>query len=188
MTYNFTYQRSQNNVLVTVDTNAYSTTISVSTPVIVVNSMIHIALDDVTFLNFSVSEVGLVNSQPLSFYGVNDIASLASLLRSVCFNSTFNAYVYSTQPWIIVSGSYNASIYDFTIVADTSSGAFDVRIPSASLCSGKLMNVKRSGSLINACNIVASGLDLIDNSSSKILSAPLDNVSLQSLGNKWIIL
>lgn len=187
MKYNFTYQRTQNNVLLTID-SSYSATISVATPVVFINNLIHIALDDTTFINFSLSEIGLINSQPLSFYGVTTISDAVDLLRNICFNSTFNAYVYSTQPFTIISGSYTASIYDFTVVADTSSGSYNVRVPSASLCSGKLLNIKRSGSLINTCNILTSGTDLIDGYASKTLSAPLDNMSLQSIGNGWIIL
>ena len=187
MKYNFTYQRTQNNVLLTID-SVYSATISIATPVVLINNLIHIALDDTTFLNIPLSDIGLINSQTLSFYGVTTISGAVDLLRNTCFNSSFNAYVYSTQPYTIVSGSYTASIYDFTVIADTSSGSYNVRIPSASFCSGKLLNIKRSGSLTNTCNIITSGVDLIDGASSKTLSAPLDNISLQSIGNGWIIL
>lgn len=188
MAYNFTYQSGSKSVYVNSDDNSFTTNLIVRTPVTVSNSYVNIPLSPVTQLNLHPSEVGTVNNQSKSYYSIIDENGLATALRTYCFNPSFDNTGNVTQTFKVVSGSYTLTAQDYTVVVNMSSSDLSFNLLDASIVTGQVFNIKRSGSGLTNLNIYPSGSQLIDSYTSKTLSAPDDNLTLQSLGTKWTIL
>lgn len=189
MPYNFTYQSGSKSVYVNNDDNTFTTSLSVKTPILVSNSYVNVPLSPVTQLNLHPVEVGTINNQSKSYYSITNEIDLASTLRTYCFNPSFDNTGNVTQTFKIVSGSsYTLTAQDYSVVFNMSSSNVDFNLLDASIVTGQVFNIKRSGSGLSNLNILPSGSQLIDSYSSKTLSAPDDSIAIQSLGTKWIII
>lgn len=189
MPYNFTYQSGSKSVYINNEDNTFSINLSVKTSIIVSNSYVNVPLSPVTQLNLHPVEVGTINNQSKSYYLITNEIDLVSTLRTYCFNPSFDNTGNVTQTFKVVSGSsYTLTSNDYTVVVDMTNGNSTFNLLDASIVTGQVFNIKRSGSNISNLNILPSGSQLIDSYISKTLSAPDDSLSIQSLGVKWAIL
>lgn len=86
-----------------------------------------------------------------------------------------------------ITADYTPDGDDYTILCNTSSGAINVNLPSASGLNGSIFNIK----IIDATNTVTingNGSETIDGSLTAVLTVLNDCVTIQSNGSNWYII
>lgn len=86
---------------------------------------------------------------------------------------------------VSVSAAYTARLDDGVVLADASSGAFTVTLPSAAQASGATIRVKRLNSGANAVTVGAASGQTIDGAATKSLASPYAFLVLISNGTNW---
>lgn len=89
---------------------------------------------------------------------------------------------------VSVSATYTAKIDDCLILADATSGAVTVTLPSAINSAGAVLRVKRLNSGANSVTISGALGQTIDGAASKSLAAQYDKLVLVSNGANWFVL
>jgi hypothetical protein len=87
-----------------------------------------------------------------------------------------------TSNYTIVSGT------DVVILANASSGAVTITLPTASSSAGYKFDIKRIDSTGNTCTIARSGSDTIDGGTSLTLDVQYISVTVVSDGSAWYII
>lgn len=92
------------------------------------------------------------------------------------------------HPLIEKSASYTATIDDYTIVCDATSGDVTISLPSAASASGHVMNIKKKDSSTNNVIISANGSDTIDGSATVSTNVQWTTITIQADTTAWYIL
>lgn len=75
-----------------------------------------------------------------------------------------------------------------TILGDATGGAFDVDLPAAASCPGRVYTVKKIDAGANAVTVDGNGAETIDGAATFPLAAQWDSVTIQSNGSAWYVL
>ena len=82
---------------------------------------------------------------------------------------------------------YTAGQSVHTIIANATSGAITVNLPSASTCTNRIYIVKKIDASSNAVTIDGSGSQTIDGQLTRVLTERYEYVKIQSDGSNWHI-
>lgn len=93
-----------------------------------------------------------------------------------------------SYPIRTVTNTTTVSNTDYTILADATSGAITINLPSASTVNGMVVNVKKINNTANNITIDPNGAELIDFGSTFTLSTYLQTAMIQSNGVSWFII
>lgn len=85
------------------------------------------------------------------------------------------------------TSNYTITIDDSTILADATSGAFAVTLPSAVSSSGYVFTIKKKDITSNVVTVQRAGSDLIDGASTYLLQTQYESIKVQSDGSGWWI-
>lgn len=89
----------------------------------------------------------------------------------------------------IVDSPYVPADNIMTIIADTTGGAIIVNLPDATLCKGRILNIKKKDSTSNTVTINGfGGTQKIDADTVQIIRNRWVNIQMQSDGVNWLIL
>jgi hypothetical protein len=86
------------------------------------------------------------------------------------------------------TAGYTVTANDYTVLCNATSAAFAVTLPDAATLSGKVYNVKKIDSSVNAVTITPTAPDLIDGSATAVLLTQWTSLTFQSDGSNWYIL
>ena len=92
-----------------------------------------------------------------------------------------------TFPIKTTTTDYTVTIYDYTVLANTSTGNVKLTLPAASAASGKVFNLKKIDSL-NSMIITSSAGSTIDSLSSKTVTTNNESITVHSNGTYWFII
>jgi hypothetical protein len=82
------------------------------------------------------------------------------------------------------TANYTVTSNDYTI--DCTSGTFEVALPTSVGISGKMYNIKNSGTGVITVN--PNGSETIDGGSTAVLSTQYECITVQSTGTNWVII
>lgn len=88
----------------------------------------------------------------------------------------------------IASAAYTALETDSVILADATSAAFTVTLPTAVSVNGKILIIKKTDASANAVTVDGAGSETIDGSTTFTLAAQYDFVQIKSDGSNWVII
>lgn len=86
------------------------------------------------------------------------------------------------------TSGYTATISDYTILCDATSGDLTIVLPAASTVSGHIYNIKKIDSTVNTVTLSPSGLDTIDGAAEVSTEIQWVNITVQSDGTNWYVL
>lgn len=91
--------------------------------------------------------------------------------------------------FVNADSAYTMTVYDRTVLADATDGAFAVTLPAANAVSpGTEVVVKKSDASANAVTITRAGSDTIDGATTSALAAQYNSKRLRSDGtSKWMV-
>jgi len=116
--------------------------------------------------------------------GSADPIDLTVAQVKVLLNYTYSDVGAAQAPsYTAKTANYTATASDYTI--DCTSGTFEVALPTAVGISGKIFNIKNSGTGVITVN--PSGVETIDGGSTAELATQYESITLQSTGTNWII-
>lgn len=94
-------------------------------------------------------------------------------------------------PIFTKTSAYTLTAADYTILADATSGAFTVTLPTAASAytapSGRIYVIKKIDATGNVVTIQAAGAELIDGTNTKTISTGNNVIEIQSNGTSWYI-
>lgn len=103
-------------------------------------------------------------------------------------NSTFEVEGSVSKPITTRTAAYTVTSSDYTMLADATAAAFTVSLPTAAGIKGRIYNVKKIDSSINAVSIEANGTETIDGSLTQVLIDQNESITIQSDGSNWFII
>jgi hypothetical protein len=86
------------------------------------------------------------------------------------------------------SAAYTITATDSTILADGTSAAFQVTLPTAVGCQGRQYTIKRTNSGANDITVGTTSSQTIDGATTKTLGAQFSAITVQSDNANWVIL
>ena len=89
-----------------------------------------------------------------------------------------------TLPYVAKTGAYTITYDDHTI--DCTSGTFTVTLPTASGITGRIYNIKNSGT--GTITIDGNGSETIDGQTTQLITEQYVSVTVQSNGTNWVII
>jgi hypothetical protein len=93
----------------------------------------------------------------------------------------YNVATYTTTQTLLITNDF--------VKCNASSGPFDINLPQANTCLGKLFNIKKSDSSYNVISIKTFSGDFIDQTSSEyLLELTGEFVSIISDGSGWNVI
>lgn len=123
--------------------------------------------DYMLFLDGGANKIGISTSSPTSTLHLD--GSLALTITSISSTTTAGAH--------------------HTILCNATGGAFDVDLPAASTCPGRVYVIKKIDASGNAVSVDPNSSETIDDSStSYALAAQYDSITIQCDGSEWWIL
>jgi len=102
-------------------------------------------------------------------------------------NSTFHVEGSVSKPLTTRTAAYTVTSSDYTMLADATAAAFTVSLPTAAGIKGRIYNVSKIDSSINAVTIDANGTETIDGSLAQVLTDQNESITIQSDGSNWFI-
>lgn len=94
----------------------------------------------------------------------------------------------STTSIVTKTANYTATLSDYTILCDATSGAITITLPAASTSSGKIYNIKKIDASGNNVVIDGNASETIDGATTQTITAQWTNRTIQSNGTAWFIL
>ncbi len=88
---------------------------------------------------------------------------------------------------VVGDSPYTVLATDFTILCDCTGGAITVNLPTAVGITGRIYNIKKTDSSVNAVTIDGNGAETIDGAATVTISFQYDSYSVQSNGTNWVI-
>jgi hypothetical protein len=92
------------------------------------------------------------------------------------------------SPIKAVSATYPVGANDRTLIADATSSAFTITLPSVSASTGRKITVKRVNSGSNAVTLGVSDGATIDGASTNVLGSQYAKVTVESDGTSWQVI
>lgn len=86
-----------------------------------------------------------------------------------------------------VSSNYSALPADYTIVCNASAGPVTITLPTASNF-GKILNIKKMDSSLNAVIIDGYSAETIDGKATQSIIMQYQSITIQSTGTEWVII
>ncbi len=175
-----------NRYLGTSDTQLYATGLSAGTniyKILGLTNAMEIAVDDANNrIDFKKN-----NSTVASINNLGNITANAATTASqvVILSQLQGALI---KPIRTVTATTPVLITDYTILADATSGAITLALPSASSSTGLILNIKKINNTSNNITIDPSGAELIDFDPTFSLTTWKQNVMIQSNGTGWFII
>jgi hypothetical protein len=83
---------------------------------------------------------------------------------------------------------YTATASDYTLLGDATAAAFTITLPAVAACPGRIYNIKKIDSSVNAVTIDGNVSETIDGALTKVLSAQWESVTIQNNGTSWFII
>lgn len=83
------------------------------------------------------------------------------------------------------TGAYTATVSDFLILCDATSGAFTVTLPAASTQKGLMLTIKKIDSSANAVTIDGNAAETIDGAATVSLASQYNSRTIVSSGANW---
>jgi hypothetical protein len=121
--------------------------------------------------------------------------TLDSINNTVIGNTTASTAVFTTMTTsgayfniVTKSAAYTLTTTDFTVLANASTAAFTLTLPTAVNASGQVYVIKKTDSSANAVTISTTSAQTIDNLSSYSLGYQYQGVVLQSNNSNWSII
>jgi hypothetical protein len=84
------------------------------------------------------------------------------------------------------TASYTATLTDFTIACDATSGAITITLPAAASHTGRIYVVKKTDASGNAVTIDPNASETIDGATTEVISAQWGVSTIQSNGTNWL--
>ncbi len=94
----------------------------------------------------------------------------------------------ATFPLVKKTVDYSMAIDDLTVVVDASSAAVTITLPAADIADERRYVIKKIDTTTNKVVVAGAGSDTIDDSSTMILTAKYDAITVQSDKTEWHIL
>lgn len=138
---------------------------------------------------------GIVTVGTQTFAGNKTFQDSVAAAKAIMVGSTGNAnstvQVSGSMSLAIktVTANYTATVDDNTILANTSSGAITVTLPSATNIAGRIYTIKKTGNggIDNALTVTPSA-GTIDGGSNYIIYNDWTHVAVQTDGTNWFII
>lgn len=119
------------------------------------------------FVDASANSVGIGTNTPSSIVQINGSMSL---------------------PITTKTADYTATIDDYTILCNASTGIITITLPTAVGIGGRIYVIKKIDSSANAITIDGNGSETIDGAATQVLSAVFESMTIQSNGTAWYII
>lgn len=149
---------------------------------VVTSSLIH---DSLNANNFYIQNLGsgdtLAIAQNDSTMGIKSL--IAGSNASFSVNST-SITINALSSYVAKTSTYTAASTDCTI--DCTSGTFTINLPTAVGITGKIYNIKNTGT--GTITIDPSGAELVDGGSTITLPIQYMSITIQSTGAGWVVL
>jgi hypothetical protein len=133
------------------------------------------------FLNDGAAGNGIYVGDSTTAPTVNSTGSIT--VTSLNGSGALSAHLSTTT-----AASYTILSTDYTVTANATSNVVAITLPLASAQSGRILNVKKTDSSVNAVTVNRSGSDLIDGQTSVSLGTQYQSITIQSDGTNWNIL
>jgi prefoldin subunit 5 len=109
-------------------------------------------------------------------------------IRTTAPNSALHVNGSFAVPITTTTSNYTLSSNDYSVLANASSGAITITLPTASGIAGRIYVIKKIDSSANAVTITPNTGQTIDGANSYALSTQYKYVVLQSTGSNWVII
>jgi hypothetical protein len=86
------------------------------------------------------------------------------------------------------TATYTASVSDYTILCNNTSGAITINLPAASGCTGRAYVIKKISGVSNNVVIDGNASETIDGATTRTLTLQYESVLIQSDGSNWFVL
>ena len=95
----------------------------------------------------------------------------------------------TVKGWKVVlkTTNYTATVNDYFIKADATTGNMTITLPVVSGNSGLLLNIKKIDNSVNTVTVDGNGSETIDEATTQVLSTQYDSVSIYCDGIEWWI-
>jgi|GEM_PF-1381417 len=103
-------------------------------------------------------------------------------------NSTLHINGSMSLPVTTKTGTYTATISDYSILCDASTTAFTVNLPAAAAIKGRIYVIKKTDSSANNITIDGNSSESIDGNATYLLTAKNKYIMIQSDGTNWQII
>lgn len=115
-----------------------------------------------------------INFSELKIARVNTEYPLSSVFRTIVFGTP--------------GGLKTLKEHDGTVLVDCTGGAITTTLPTAVNIPGKVYNIKKIDSTVNAVTIDGNGAETIDGAATQVISFQYDSLTIQSDGANWYII
>ena len=129
---------------------------------------------------------GTINGVSLTLDSINNTVIGNTAASTAVFTTMTTSGAYFTVA--TKSSAYTLTTTDFTILANASTAAFTLTLPTAVNASGQVYVIKKTDSSANAVTISTTSSQTIDNLSSYSLGFQYQGVVLQSNNSNWSII
>jgi len=118
-----------------------------------------------------------------------DVANTRLGIASSSPNSTLTVGGSVSMPVVTRSANYTVTAGDYTVLCNSTTGAFTVTLPAASSAPGRMYVIKKTSAEGNLITVHATGADYIDGAANQYLYSPYSYITVQSDGlSSWSII
>jgi hypothetical protein len=103
-------------------------------------------------------------------------------------NSTLHINGSLALPLVTKTANYTATVLDYTILADATSGAFSIFLPTAIGIAGRIYVIKKIDSSPNVVTVDPNSTQTIDGDLVRLLGSPYQTLVIQSNGSNWMVI
>lgn len=86
------------------------------------------------------------------------------------------------------TGAYTLTSSDYTVICNATGGAFTITLPTAASHTGRIYYIKKIDSSANAVTVDGDSSETIDDSTTAVLTAQYESITIQSDGSEWWII
>jgi uncharacterized protein YaiE (UPF0345 family) len=87
-----------------------------------------------------------------------------------------------------ISSAPTITAADYTLVCDATAAGFTVTLPAAATNTGRIFNIKKVDSSVNAVTIDGNGAETIDGAATLAITTQWTSIKVQSTGTAWIVI
>lgn len=103
-------------------------------------------------------------------------------------NISANGVVFATVTKANADSPYTATASDYTILCNATAGAITINLPAAASHTGRIYNIKKTDSSVNAITIDGNAAETIDGDTTVLLGTQYHSLTIQCDGSNWHIL
>jgi hypothetical protein len=87
-----------------------------------------------------------------------------------------------------ISSAPTITAADYTLVCDATAAGFTVTLPAAATNTGRIFNIKKVDSSVNAVTIDGNGAETIDGAATLAITTQWTSIKVQCTGTAWIVI